>query len=97
VLPEGTLFVSTEPGSEIFVEGKLAGTAPLGALQVPIGSREILVKHPRFGERRQAVDIKRGRRTDLSVVFQDAAAPKPGNPPRPAPLSMPPDRQPLAR
>jgi hypothetical protein len=99
MLPEGSLLVSTEPGSEIFVEGQLAGTAPLGTLQVPIGSREILVRHSRFGERREAVDIRQGKRVELSVVFQDGAEtrPKTQTQPRLAPLSMPPANQRLAR
>jgi hypothetical protein len=98
-LPEGSLLVTTEPGSEIFVEGQLAGTAPLGALQVPIGSREIRVRHPRFGERREAVDIRQGKRVELSVVFQEGAQTRPNTQtkPRLAPLSREPSRQPLAR
>ena len=36
-LPEGTLRITTEAGSEIFVEGEHVGIAPLAAIRVPIG------------------------------------------------------------
>ena len=92
-LPEGSLVVNTEPGSEIYVEGELAGTAPVGPIKVPIGAREVLVRHPQFGERRQSVDIVMGKPVELSVVLDRTASPSPQTPPRLAPLSMPPERR----
>jgi hypothetical protein len=65
----------------------------VAAIQVPIGTREVLVRHPQFGERRQSVDIVRGQPVDLSVILKEADAPRTA--PRLAPLSMPPDRRPL--
>jgi hypothetical protein len=92
-LPQGSLRITTEAGAEVFVEGEAIGTAPVPAVQVPIGTREVLVRHPQFGERRQSVDIVLGQPVELSVILKDASAP--GTPPRLAPLSMPPDRRPL--
>ncbi len=75
-LPEGSLHITTEPGSEIFVEGELMGIAPLAAFRVPIGSREVLVRHPDLGERRQAVDIAIGKPVELGVIFKETTTPQ---------------------
>jgi len=94
VLPDGSLHVTAEPDSEIFVEGDRVGTAPLGPIQVPIGSREVVVRHPQFGERRRSIDVIVGEQAELSVL-QSVSAPR--TPPRLAPLSMPPERRSLAQ
>jgi hypothetical protein len=90
-LPEGSLIVNTEPGAQIYVEGELKGVTPLGPIPVALGAREVLVKHPQLGERRQSVEIVAGKPVELSVVLDNAQAPK--APPRLAPLSMPPERR----
>jgi PEGA domain len=90
-LPESSLHITTESGAEVFIDGEQAGTAPLAALQVPIGSREVMVRHPQFGERRQSVDVVAGQPTELNVNLQGANTPR--TPPRLAPLSMPPERR----
>jgi hypothetical protein len=95
-LPEGSLHITTEPGAEILVDGEIMGVAPLAPFRVAIGAREVLVRHPDLGERRQSVDVVQGQPVELSVVFRETA-PAPKAPPRLAPLSMPPERRPLAR
>jgi PEGA domain-containing protein len=97
-LPQGSLRVTTENGAQIFVEGEAVGTAPLAAIRVPIGTREVLVRHPQFGEHRQSVDVVLGQPIELSVILRDSSStPRSAPPtqPRLAPLSMPPDRRPL--
>ncbi len=96
-LPEGSLHITTEPGAEIFVEGELMGVAPLAAFRVPIGAREVLVRHPDLGERRQSVDVVQGQPVELSVIFRETSPQPSQAPPRLAPLSMPPERRSLAR
>ena len=73
----------------------MMGVAPLAPFRVPIGSREVLVRHADLGERRLSVEVVLGQPTELSVVFRDSAAPTPQTPPRLAPLSMPPERRSL--
>jgi hypothetical protein len=91
MLPEGSLRVTTEAGAEIFVEGELVGVAPLAAFRVPIGAREVLVRHPELGERRQSVEIVLGQPVELGIMLRETTAPR--TPPRLAPLSMPPERR----
>jgi hypothetical protein len=65
------------------------GSAPLGAVPVAVGSRDVLVRHVNFGERRQSVDVAPGGPTELNLLFDGAGAgPRPQ--PKLAPLSMPP-------
>jgi hypothetical protein len=90
-LPDGSLIVNAEPGAEIMVDGEPKGTAPRGAFPVPIGTRDVVVRHAQYGERRQSVDVVAGRPTELTVILDGTASPKAQ--PRLAPLSMPPERR----
>src|SRR5262245_41553434 len=55
--PTGTLSVNAAPWAEVFVDGHSVGVTPLGALSLPIGSHEIVWRHPQLGERRRAVVV----------------------------------------
>ena len=87
-LPMGSLVVNTATGADIIIEGEKVGTAPMSAIQIPIGTREVTVRHPQFGERRQSVEVMGDRRTELTVVLEGSSAAR--TQPKLAPLSMPP-------
>jgi hypothetical protein len=72
-LPDGLLRLDTEPGAEVSIEGQLVGVAPLGALPMPLGTREVLVRHPQLGERRVHVEVKYGGVTEAQIPLRDAA------------------------
>ena len=55
--PTGTLSVNAAPWAEVFVDGHSVGVTPLGALSLPIGSHEVVWRHPQFGERRRTVAV----------------------------------------
>ena len=74
-LPTGLLQVETEPGSEVWIEGELAGVSPLGPIAVPIGTRDVLVKHPDHGERRSAVGVRYNEVTALRLNLGETARP----------------------
>jgi hypothetical protein len=67
-LPEGLLQVIAEPGAEVRIEGERAGVAPLGPLPVPLGTREVVVRHPEFGERRQIVEVRYGETAQVTLL-----------------------------
>jgi len=67
-LPDGRVQVNTEPGAEVWVEGARAGEAPLGPLPVPIGTREIVVRHPDLGERKEYVEIRYGEVAEVNIT-----------------------------
>ena len=56
-LPNGTLSVNALPWAEVTIAGKPVGTTPLGNLAVPIGSHEIVWRHPQLGERKRTVKV----------------------------------------
>jgi hypothetical protein len=53
--PTGTVNVNAVPWAEVWMNGQRLGETPLGNLQLPIGTRELIFRHPEFGERRATV------------------------------------------
>ena len=53
--PSGTVNINAVPWAEVWLEGQRLGETPLGNVQVPIGSRELIFRHPDLGERRATV------------------------------------------
>jgi len=56
-MPPATIEIVAPADAEILVDGERIGTAPLGPIQVAVGTREILMRHPALGERRQTVSV----------------------------------------
>jgi hypothetical protein len=57
VLPNGSLSINALPWANVFVDGKSVGTTPLANLEIPIGTHEVVWRHPQFGEKRQTVVV----------------------------------------
>jgi hypothetical protein len=57
-LPMGSLSINALPWANVSVDGSPVGTTPLANLSVPVGSHQIVWKHPTLGERRQTVIVK---------------------------------------
>jgi len=55
--PSGTLSVNASPWAEVFVDGSSVGLTPLGLISLPIGSHEVVWRHPQLGERRRTVVV----------------------------------------
>lgn len=56
-LPNGKVAVNASPWAEVYVDGKALGETPLGDLAIPIGTHELLLRHPDLGERRQPLTV----------------------------------------
>ena len=56
-LPPVTVEVAAPAEAEILVDGQSVGQAPLGPLQIAVGTREFVMRHPTLGERRQVVTV----------------------------------------
>jgi hypothetical protein len=67
-MPPATIEVVAPADAEILVDGQSVGTAPLGPLQVAVGTREIVMRHPTLGERRQVVSVTYN--APVRVVFE---------------------------
>lgn len=66
-LPSGRLAVNAMPWADVFMDGASLGTTPLGELAVPIGTHELVFRHPQLGERRQTVTVKAQTPTRVGV------------------------------
>jgi hypothetical protein len=55
--PNGSLAINAVPWAEAFVDGRSVGETPLGNIQVPIGTHEIVFRHPQLGERTARVTV----------------------------------------
>jgi hypothetical protein len=56
--PRGVVNVNATPWAEVWIDGRKAGDTPIAKLQLPLGAREIVFRHPQFGERRATVTVR---------------------------------------
>ncbi len=57
VVPNGSLSVNALPWATVLLDGKEIGTTPIANLDVPLGSHELVFRHPQLGERKQTVVV----------------------------------------
>lgn len=55
--PNGALSINAQPWAEVWVDGQRIGETPIGNLARPIGSHEVVLRHPELGERRENVTV----------------------------------------
>lgn len=55
--PNGSIIIEAPDGTEIFVDGQPAGTTPVEKVSAPIGTRDIVLRHPAMGQRRMTVTV----------------------------------------
>ena len=48
--PNGTMALNAQPWAEVWVNGKPLGETPIGSVTVPIGTHEVIFRHPELGE-----------------------------------------------
>ncbi len=68
-LPQSTIDITATPGAKIFIDGQEVGDTPLSQLALPIGSHDILFRHPDFGDRHVTTFIKVGTPSRASIDF----------------------------
>jgi len=65
--PQGSLALNAVPWAEVWIDGQRVGETPIGNVEVPIGVREIVFRHPSLGERRSFVTVKAGTQSKVGV------------------------------
>jgi len=65
--PKGSLAVNALPWAEVSIDGERAGETPIGSVSVPIGTHEIVFRHPELGERRTMATVTTGAPTRVSM------------------------------
>jgi serine/threonine-protein kinase len=65
-IPNGSLSLNALPWANVWVNGQALGTTPFANVSMPIGTHEIIWRHPQLGERRQSVVLT--ARTPMRLV-----------------------------
>jgi hypothetical protein len=65
--PKGSMAVNALPWAEVSIDGERVGETPIGSVQVPIGTHEIVFRHPELGERRTTATVTTGAATRVSM------------------------------
>lgn len=55
--PTGRISINAVPWADVWVDADHIGETPIGNLAIPIGSHQIVFRHPEFGERRERVTV----------------------------------------
>ncbi len=69
-VPNGRVSINAVPWAEVTIDGTPAGQTPLANISLPIGTHEIVFRHPQLGERRQTIVVKVDGLTRVSQTFQ---------------------------
>jgi hypothetical protein len=48
--PMGSMALNAQPWAEVWVNGRPVGETPIGSIAVPIGTHEVIFRHPQLGE-----------------------------------------------
>ena len=69
-VPTGTMSMNAQPWAEVWVDGEKIGETPIGNLSLPVGSHDVLFRHPELGERHHTAVVTLAQPTRLSVDFR---------------------------
>jgi hypothetical protein len=73
--PTGLISVNAVPWAEVWLDGERLGETPLANVSVPLGSRELVFRHPEHGERRMPVTVTGSTTLQLSVDLTKPPSP----------------------
>ena len=59
--------INAIPWAEVLVDGTRVGETPIGNITVPIGTHEVIFRHPELGERRLTVTVTTGEPVKVGV------------------------------
>jgi hypothetical protein len=65
--PQGTIAINAAPWANVWLDGQELGETPVGNTQVPIGTHEVVFRHPQLGEQRYTTTVTAATPARLSV------------------------------
>jgi serine/threonine-protein kinase len=65
--PKGSLAVNALPWAEVSIDGERVGETPIGGISVPIGTHDVIFRHPELGERRTTATVTTGAAARVSM------------------------------
>jgi hypothetical protein len=66
-VPRGKLSINATPWADVSLDGKPIGQTPIANLDVPIGTHDVIWRHPQLGERRQTVVVTAQTPTRIGI------------------------------
>ena len=66
-VPKGSVALNAAPWAEVWVDGDRLGETPIGNVNLPIGTHDVLFRHPDLGEQRHTVTVTLNGPARLSV------------------------------
>ena len=66
----GIVRITAPAGADVLIDGVLFGDTPLRELRLPIGTHEIVLRHPQLGEQRVSVTVGASAPTEVIVDFR---------------------------
>jgi hypothetical protein len=69
-LPQGRVNINATPWANVWIDGNAAGETPIANLTLPIGTHEIVFRHPQLGEQRATATVKAEGVARISASFQ---------------------------
>ena len=66
-MPQGAISLNAEPWAQVWIDGESVGETPIGNLAVPIGTHDVVFRHPELGEQHHTVTVTLSEITRLSV------------------------------
>jgi hypothetical protein len=65
--PTGTIAINATPWANVTLDGQELGETPVGNTSVPVGTHEVIFRHPQFGEQRITATVTATAPARLSV------------------------------
>lgn len=65
--PNGSMAINAQPWAEVFIDGQRIGETPIGNVPVPIGTHEVVFRHPELGEQAVHATVTMAGPARLSV------------------------------
>jgi hypothetical protein len=65
--PTGSLALNAQPWADVWIDGQHVGETPIGDASLPIGSHDVVFRHPDLGEQRYNATVTVGVTTRLSA------------------------------
>ena len=65
--PNGSMAINAVPWAEVFIDGERIGETPIGNVPVPVGTHEVVFRHPELGEQTVRSTVTVGTPARLSV------------------------------
>jgi hypothetical protein len=65
--PQGTLALNAIPWADVFIDEARVGETPIGGISLPIGTHDVIFRHPDLGERRMSVTVTAGQSAKVGI------------------------------